>query len=78
MDGNGAVVRKLDRVSQEIDDDLPEPFGVADQRFGDIRSNFQLQLNRAGKFTVELDATDEIAKKTTSQSFDVLVQELLK
>ena len=41
-----------------------------------IPANFFLYLNRSGKFTVELEATDEIAKKKTSQTLDLAVQEL--
>ena len=41
-----------------------------------VQANFQLQLNRPGKFTVELEASDEIAKKKTTQTIDLVVQEL--
>lgn len=48
----------------------------APENYKMIQANFLLQLNRPGKFTVELEATDEITKKKASQAFDVVVQEL--
>ena len=41
-----------------------------------IPANFFLYLNRSGKFTVELEAVDEITKKKTAQTVDIVVQEL--
>lgn len=38
-----------------------------------IPANFFLYLNRPGKYTVELEATDEVSKKKTAQSFDINV-----
>jgi len=49
--------------------DAPETYKM-------IPANFYLYLNRPGKFTVELEAADEVNKKTTKQSFDLTVQEL--
>jgi hypothetical protein len=49
--------------------DVPENYKM-------VQANFQLQLNRAGKFTAELEATDEVSKKKSSQTIDILVQEL--
>jgi hypothetical protein len=50
----------------------------APEKYKMIQANFQLQLNRPGQFSVELEATDEVAKKSVSYSFNVVVQELLK
>ncbi len=41
-----------------------------------IPMNFILPLNRAGKFTVHLKATDAITKKTTELKFPITVVEL--
>ncbi len=48
----------------------------APENYKMIPANFLLYLNRPGKFTVELEAMDEVNKKKTSQTFDVAVQEL--
>jgi len=40
-----------------------------------IPANFFLYLNRPGKFTVELEAVDELSKKKASHSFDLTVLE---
>jgi hypothetical protein len=41
-----------------------------------IPFTFALSLNRPGKFTVEVKATDEIGKKTATQTFDLTVLEV--
>ena len=38
-----------------------------------IRFNSPLQMNRAGKFTVQLKAEDLVAKKTFTEEFDITV-----
>jgi hypothetical protein len=39
-------------------------------------ANFFLYLNRAGKYTVELEGIDEVSKKKATQTFDINVVEL--
>lgn len=41
-----------------------------------IYAYFPIFLNRGGKYTVEIEGTDEVSKKTTKQSFDITVYEL--
>jgi hypothetical protein len=41
-----------------------------------IPASFFLYPNRVGKFTVEVEAVDELAKKKASHSFELTVQEL--
>jgi hypothetical protein len=40
-----------------------------------LPGQFLLSLNRPGKFTVEVKATDEVANKTATQSFPITVHE---
>src|SRR5262249_49079168 len=47
-------------------DDLPQEFSYAPMQFW-------LPLNRSGKFTVQLKATDVIGKKTAELSFPITV-----
>jgi hypothetical protein len=50
----------------EINDKVPEKAPA-------LQGQFLLSLNRAGKFTVELKATDQISKKTSAVSFPLTV-----
>lgn len=56
-------------VAGQFNEDIPEEW----QR---LPMNFYLPLNRAGKFTVKLKATDQIDKKTAEVSFPITVLEL--
>ena len=58
------VVPKPDLIT--IEQDVPEKFSVSEVPF-------VLQLNRPGKFTVELKATDRLSKKTSTASFPLTV-----
>jgi hypothetical protein len=55
------------QVNKDVPDNLPM-----------VPMQFMLSLNRPGKFTVELTATDQVAKKTTKLSFPLTVSTLLK
>lgn len=52
----------------EAGKELPENLKV-------VPMQFHLSMNRPGKFTVELQATDEIAKKKTTFKFPIVVME---
>lgn len=59
---------------------LPKPLtGEANkevpEKWQGIPMQFVLSLNRTGKYTVQLKATDVLAKKTVEQTFDVTVIE---
>lgn len=62
------------------DPTLPKPFageikkGIEDNAVS-VPINFLLPLNRAGKFTIELKATDKVSGKTTKVSFPHTVLE---
>ena len=45
----------------EVNEDVPETSGL-------VPRQFLLALNRPGKFTIELQATDRISKKTAKVS----------
>jgi hypothetical protein len=53
--------------SGTIDKDVPE-------KADSLPFQFLLSLNRAGKFTLELKATDQVTKKSVSRSFPITVQ----
>jgi hypothetical protein len=72
-----AEMRVLDEKGKPT---LPKPLtGEANkevpEKWQGIPLQFVLSLNRAGKFTVQLKATDALTKKTVTQSFDVVVVE---
>lgn len=56
-----------------LDKDVVGIVKEAPENFKLIPLSFFLYLNRPGKFTVELTATDELTKKEAKQSFDVTV-----
>jgi hypothetical protein len=65
LDEKGQVVKGAE-MSGEVTGDVPEDLPIAPMQFG-------ITLNRAGRFTLELTATDVIANKTAKVSFPVRV-----
>jgi hypothetical protein len=57
LDESGKQVSKP--ITQEINQDIPENAGLTP-----INPPFAVALNRPGKFTIELQATDRLSKKT--------------
>lgn len=55
-------------ITSSVNKDVPE-------KFLGLPMNFLLSLNRPGKFTVEIQANDQVARKTTSLSFPLTVHE---
>lgn len=68
-------MRILEGGKPTLDKDVVGVVKEAPENFKLIPLSFFLYLNRTGKFTVELTATDELGKKTATQSFDVTVVE---
>src|SRR5205807_1737925 len=60
LDESGAQVSKPS--TQEISEDVPDNAGLVPMQL------FPIALNRPGEFTIELQATDRISKKTAKVS----------
>ncbi len=64
QDGKPTLEKEVSGVVEQLSADLPF-----------IPMTFVLNLNRSGKFTIELKVTDELGKKTATESFDLNVVE---
>jgi hypothetical protein len=67
LDADGKAVRTKPLVAQ-VNKDIPESSAL-------VPMQFMLSLNRAGKFSVEVTATDQVAKKTAKLTFPLTVTE---
>jgi hypothetical protein len=65
-DANGKALLARPTVG-EIKQDVPE-------RLGHLAMQFELELNRPGQYTLELKATDKVARQTATLSLPVTVQ----
>jgi hypothetical protein len=65
LDENGRATTSKP-LTGEAGKDIPE-------KAADLPMNFLLPLNRAGKFTVEVEVSDQIANKTSKLSFPLTV-----
>jgi hypothetical protein len=68
-DGKSTLIRP---ITMNIPKDLPEDVKAEDIR-PELGFPVQFPLNRAGKFTIRVTATDELAKKTVKMDYKIWV-----
>jgi hypothetical protein len=73
-----AKMRVLENGKSVLEKDVSGAAKDAPPNFSLIPLSFLLNLNRAGKFTVEITVTDELTspKKTATESFEIVVHDL--
>lgn len=69
-------MRVLENGKAVLGKDAAGSITFAPEAYKAIPANFFIYMNRSGKFVVELEALDEVTKKTAKHSFDLTVMDV--